>query len=98
MKLIYRGKTYDTEKPLEVMDLRDLGAYILMRYPSVPPNRMLIDRGYDGIIFIYLYTYNNLLVRDSIIHMIGKEMFTDPEIFKEIEKRIENVLLKRGFI
>lgn len=98
MKLAYRGKTYDTEEPLEVMDLRDLGAYILMRYPSVPPNRMLLDRGYDGMICLYLYTYNNVLTRDSIIHMVSKAKFTDKEIFREIEKRIEGVLLKRGFI
>lgn len=98
MKFRYRGKEYDSEEPLPVLDMRDLGAYVIMRYPSVPQNRFLMDRGFDGLICMYLYTYDNKLTRDTVIHLLPKQMMTEPEVFRAIEKRIEKILLKRGFI
>lgn len=98
MKFKYRGAEYDTEKPLEVNSLRDLGAYIIIRYPTVPQNRMLIDRGYDSVIRLYLYTPDNKLTRDSICFIPANVAFTDERYWKIVEKRVEKILIKRGFI
>lgn len=98
MKIRYRGKDYDSEELLEITSIRDMGAYILLKYPSVSPNRMFLDKGFDNIAVLFLYTPDEKLTRDPIIHMPPKSYMMRPEFFHEFEKRVEKILIKRGFI
>lgn len=98
MKFKYRGKEYDTDETLYVNNMRDFGAYIIIRYPQIGAERFLVDKNWEGFLAIYLFGPEGRLTRDNLIHMPSNVLFTSPKFFRELEERLEKVLIKRGFI
>ena len=98
MEFNYRGKVYESTLPLEITNLRDLGAYILIHYPNVKAGQFFLNRDYDNILSMFTVTKEGTIAKDNVMFFPSNAVLSQPSYFRLIEEKIEKILLKRGFI